>query len=616
MCGICGFTGNEDKHLLDGMLETIRHRGPDDRGHFSSDTLQMGMVRLSIIDLETGGQPMTNNSGDLSVICNGEIFNYIELRKDLISKGHVFNTASDVETILHGYEEYGIDFLEHLNGMFAIAIWDAKEERLILVRDRYGVKPLYYSFLNGTLIFGSEIKALKKHPLVGRDLDHEALAHYFCLRNIPAPFTAFKAIRALPPGNMLFWKSGSINIKPWYEIPKKIMWQDSDQDTLVDMVDELLRDSVRLRLRSDVTYGAYLSGGIDSSTVVAMMSQMSDKPVKTFSLAYADNPEHKQDAHYARMIAKQYGTEHQEYVMRWHELQDELPQLVDHFDQPFAGVIASFWLSRYMSKHVTVALSGDGADDMFASYGHHRLVWPLASANRMLKAGQPLDGIDFTFFKGRESFVRGLAGLSPWEWRLAYGAYKENEKKELFSRKGFALFGEHSTANFLRDIYLKSPAETDDLNKMLYLDMATLLPNEILHFNDMLSMANSMEVRTPFLDYRLVNLACSIPGSLKIRDSTLKYILRKVAARYVPEEILQRPKEGFVLPKNTWLREGLSSMITEILSKERMEIHGFFRPQFIDILVEKFCAGDDSLTFKLWTLMFFQLWYEGYLAEA
>jgi asparagine synthase (glutamine-hydrolysing) len=362
-----------------------------------------------------------------------------------------------------------------------------------------------------------------------------------------------------------------------------------------------------------VGYGAYLSGGIDSSTVVAIACEYSPAPVKTFTLGFADSPDHKRDAYFARQVAEKYSTEHHEFVMSWRDLQSELPAVIRHLDQPFAGVISSFWLSRFMKQHVTVALSGDGADDMFASYGHHRLVWPLAQLHRQLAGGGATSEVDMSFFKGREEFVRGLAQFDPWEWRLAYGAFMEHEKWELLTPSGRDLLTPYSTTGFLKGIYERCDPSADELNKLLYLDINTLLPNEILYFNDMLSMAHSMEVRTPFLDFRLAELACSIPGTLKIRDGQLKYILRRVAARYVPQEILDRPKEGFVLPKNTWLREGMSHLLADVLSPERLSLHGLFRHEYIAQLIARFLKGDDALTFKIWSLLVFQLWYEDHL---
>jgi asparagine synthase (glutamine-hydrolysing) len=615
MCGITGYSGAEIPELMPRMMDRMRHRGPDDEGEYRDGQVHLGMVRLSIIDLGGGHQPISNEDGTIWVIFNGEIFNYIELRSELQAKGHQFRTNSDTETIVHGYEEYGTSFANKLNGMFTIAIWDTRKQTLLLYRDRFGVKPLFYSALSNNLVFGSEIKTLLCHPAVGRELDYEALSHYLSLRNVPAPYTIYRDIRALLPGQMLVWneKDGA-EVSKWYELPTAVKWNDGDEDILVDRIDELLRDAVRLRLRTDVAYGAYLSGGIDSSTVVAITCEYSSAPVKTFTLGFADSPEHKRDAFYARQVAEKYSTEHYECVMSWTDLQNELPTIVRHLDQPFAGVISSFWLSRFMKRHVTVALSGDGADDLFGSYGHHRLVWPLAQMRSAYAQGRSLRDVDLSFFKGREDFVSHLAQYLPWEWRLAYGAFMEHEKERLLTARGRELLMPYSTTAFLKAIYERCDSAADELNKMLYLDINTLLPNEILYFNDMLSMAHSMEVRTPFLDFRLAELACSIPGSLKIRDGKLKYILRRVAARYVPPEILARPKEGFVLPKNSWLRQGMLGLLNDVLSPDRLSIHGYFNHEYIASLITDFLKGDDALTFKIWTLLVFQLWYEDYLS--
>jgi len=593
------------------MLDQIRHRGPDDEGQYSDAKLQLGMVRLSIIDLSGGHQPMSSEDGTVQVICNGEIFNYVELRSELEAKGYRFRTSSDTETIIHAYEEYGVSFAHQLNGMFAIALWDTRVQRLLVLRDRFGVKPMFYANLGSALVFGSEIKTVRCHPAVGDELDSAALSHYLSLRNIPAPYTIYRDIRALLPGQMISWtEANGIKLSKWYELPTAPQWADGDEEVLVDRIDELLRDAIRIRLRSDVKYGAYLSGGIDSSTVVGITAEYSPAPVKTFTLGFADSPVHKRDAFYARQVAERYSTEHHECVMSSADLQSELPVVIRHLDQPFAGVISSYWLSRFMRQQVTVALSGDGADDLFGSYGHHRLVWPLAALRQARTENRSEIEVDLSFFKGREKFVTGLAGLPPWEWRLAYGAFMEHEKAALLSNSGRELLNGHGTSCFLKRIYDQCDRRADELNKILYLDINTLLPNEILYFNDMLSMAHSLEVRTPFLDFRLAELACSIPGTLKIRDGQLKYILRRVAARYVSREILERPKEGFVLPKNTWLRAGMSSLLDETLSPERLAIHGYFKPEEVADLVARFRTGDDALTFKIWTLMVFQIWYE------
>ena len=612
MCGICGYTGDALEGTLEGMLRSLEHRGPDEMGRFHGPCVHLGVARLAIIDRAGGHQPLTNEDGTIQVAFNGEIFNYLELRAELEGRGHVFRTHSDGETIVHAYEEYGAGFGHRLNGMFAVAIWDARSRTTTLVRDRYGEKPVFYATRNGALIFGSEIKAVLQHPAVSRELDPEGLAHYFGLRHISAPFTAYRDIRSLPPGHMLVWPGAGANatVTRWYDLPMQPRWTDADEDELIDRIDSLLRDSVRLRLQSEVGYGAYLSGGVDSSTIVAMMSELSSAPVQTFTLRFADEPAHKKDPEYARLVAARYATDHHECVMEAGDLARELPAVVRHLDQPFAGVISSYWLSRFMKQHVTVALSGDGADDIFASYGHHRLVGPVGACQRAMAAGGSADVDDLGFFADRPEFVRSLAQQPVWSWRLTYAAFTDEEKQGLWSDAGREWLGRYSTSALLRDVYQEGDPSADDLNRMLYLDIRTLLPGEILYFNDMLSMAHSLEVRAPFLDWRLVELAASIPGSLKIRGRTLKYILGKVAARYLPVAILDRPKEGFVLPANTWLRAALAPLLDDVLADGRLAAHGLYDPAYVGALRARFAAGDDASTFKVWTLVVFQLWLE------
>jgi len=610
MCGICGYTGEVIPGKLDVMLERLRHRGPDERGTFEVGEVHLGISRLAIIDRAGGQQPIANEDGRITVVFNGEIFNFVDLRRDLEARGHTFRTQSDTETIVHAYEEYGAAFASQLNGMFAIAIWDGRTGTVRLVRDRYGEKPLFYAVQGGELVFGSEIKAVLEHPAVSRDLDPEGLAHYFGLRNIPAPFTAYREVRSLPPGHALVWNGREARIEAWYTLPMAVRWAGADENELADEIDRVLRDSVRLRLQSEVGYGAYLSGGLDSSTIVAMMSEMSRTPIQTFTLRFADDPAHKRDPLYARMVAERYGTDHHECVMSAADLERELRAVLRHLDQPFAGVISSFWLSRFMKQHVTVALSGDGADDIFGSYGHHRLVAPIAACQAAREAGRPLDEVDYGFFADRPGFVRELSLQPVWQWRLAYAAFTDEEKAALWSAAGRERFGNYSTAAFLRGRYQAGDAGADALNRVLQLDIDTLLPNEILYFNDMLSMAHSLEVRAPFLDWRLVELAMSIPGSLKIRGRVLKYILRKVAGRYLPAEVIDRPKEGFVLPANTWLRSALAPLLDTILADDRLARHGFYDLATVRALRARFDAGDDAVTFKVWTLVAFQIWFE------
>lgn len=344
MCGICGFTGPRNEGVLQRMADVIVHRGPDDDGFYSDGNISLGMRRLSIIDVESGKQPIHNEDNSLHVVFNGEIYNYPELRHELKSRGHQFYTDhSDTEAIVHLYEDHGLDFPDYLNGMFAIALWDARAEKLMLIRDRMGVKPLYYTVVGGQLIFGSEIKAILTHPAYSREINSEAIYHYFTFKHVPAPLTAFKGIRALLPGQMLIWERGNYVLKTWWKIRFDEQAGRDEREVQARIV-ELLDDATRIRMRSDVPFGAYLSGGVDSSSVVALMSRYSDQPIKTFCLGYEDELKNKEaDLFHARRVAQQYGTDHHEYIMSSSELLEDIDKVIRAFDQPFSGTISTFF---------------------------------------------------------------------------------------------------------------------------------------------------------------------------------------------------------------------------------------------------------------------------------
>jgi asparagine synthase (glutamine-hydrolysing) len=610
MCGIAGFAAHHASGVLEAMLDNLTHRGPDDRGSCEPERgIRLGMTRLAIIDLKTGHQPMSEPGGGVTLVFNGEIYNYIELRTAFEKEGRVFHTKSDTETILQAYLKYGEDFANHLNGMFAIAIWDPSKKKLILTRDRYGVKPLFYAHRGSDLAFASEIKGLKPVPDISWDRDRQALSYYLSLRHIPAPWTAYVGVRAMKPGEQIIWENGCVRHRQWYDLPlTSPMAGESDESRLTDELDELLRDSVRIRMRSDAAYGAYLSGGIDSSLITAMMSEFSSKPVQTFNLTYVNAPSHKRDAEFARMVAARYGTDHHEWAMDWTDLKNDFAAVMRQLDQPFAGVTSSYWLSRRMADHVKVALSGDGADEVFGSYGHHRLVVTLEALRLAKQEGRAAQESDYGFFAGRKDFVDQQRGLKPSEWRLAYAAFTDEERKKLLTAKGRDCFGGRSGSEYLENAFLEVPSSLDPLNRMLAVDVKTLLPNEILYFNDILSMAHGLEVRTPFLDYRIVEFGFRVPGALKIRGGVLKYLLRKVAARYLPQEILDRPKEGFVLPNNSWLRGPMRHELIRRINPETLAQSGVFNLDTVTRLLDRFIQGDDSVTFKVWTLFVLQFW--------
>lgn len=621
MCGICGFTGSADPELLAYMASLLTHRGPDGDGFYSdpTGTVHLAHRRLSIIDLEGGAQPMTNEDGSIWIVFNGEIYNYKELRIELIGKGHVFSTDSDTETIIHLYEDLGEELFHRLNGMFAFAIWDQKKHRLLLGRDRLGVKPLYWTNTRRGLAFASELKSLLCGPWLSREIDPRAMSLYLSFRSVPEPFTIYKDAKALLPGCYLIWDPVSEPvIKRYWTIdfthdPRTL----PSEDELCDQLEELLLDATKLRMRSDVPVGAYLSGGVDSSLVVSMARRFYSGSLNTFSLGYADDLKDKNDRRFARMMAQKLGTLHHEHIMHSSELVAGLDDVIRHLDQPFSGVISTYFLTGLVCKHVKVVLSGDGADDQFGSYGHHRLALVLRDLAEARNRGvsNPYAEVDLGPLQGKEDFVRNFEGLAPWEIRTHFGAFPDADKLQLLSPDCKHWVQEYSAASFMRRFWDQGTAQ-DPLNALLEADVQTLLPNEVLFFVDRLSMAHSVEVRSPFLDYRVMEFSAKVPGNLKIKGDVLKYILKRTASRYLPKEIIDRPKEGFVLPNHVWLRNGaLDPLLADLLSPAALGASGFFDPDFVGRIVREHKDGVREHAFRIWTIVIFQAWYRAYLEE-
>ncbi len=586
------------------MARTLVHRGPDEAGFHEDDQASLGMRRLSILDIETGHQPICNEDKTVWAVCNGEIYNFETLRADLLKRGHRFVTHhSDVETIVHLYEDHGPAFVEKLNGMFAIALWDAKTKALLLIRDRLGVKPLFYALSRGQIIFGSEIKALLDHPALKTDPCFAALYHYFTLKNIPAPLTAFQGIYSLLPGEALRYEGGRLTKTKWWT--PRFGGGAHDEGYYKAEISRLLEDATRLRMRCDVPFGAYLSGGVDSSSIVALMTRFSDRPVKTFSLGYQDQFQHKEcDLHFARQVAKQYKTEHHEYVMSHKELLQEIPAVIKSFDQPFSGTISTFFLTKLIKKHVTVALSGDGADELFGSYLSHRTAGPMSRYAQLAQQGR----------LGPEDFLRDLylksGGKEP-AWRYHLYLFTDEEKAKLLSPR-FLGQADRTATRELIETYFEGIHATDPLNRILEMEFKTQFPDQVLAFADALSMAHSVEIRSPFLDYRFVELAASIPGDMKIRDEVVKSILKDAMRDLLPKGIAERPKEGFVLPIFDWMTHGLEDYMADILSPARLKGHGLLNQDAVTGLLSSYRAGNRTLASRLWNLMMFQVWWEQY----
>jgi len=609
MCGIAGFTGPPSRTLLERMTESLRHRGPDSAGFWEGEGISLGMRRLAIIDVETGQQPVFNEDKTVAVVFNGEIYNHVELRSHLLRAGHRFSTDhSDTEVIVHLYEEFGLDFVQHLNGMFAIALWDNTQRKLILVRDRLGIKPLYFAFATGNLIFGSEPKALLIHPEVSRSPNFESIHHYLSLKNVPAPASAFKDIEQLRGGELAVFDGHDVKRQRWWK-PDFSSRSDLGEADAASRIRELLYDSVKLQMRSDVPFGAYLSGGVDSSTIVALLATIGGRKLKTFTLVYNDDFLNKEsDRIFARRMAEQFGSEHHEHLVTFDDLPNKLDQVVSAFDEPFSGVISTYFLTQSIADHVKVALSGDGADELFGSYLAHRIAQPLDDyvAGHTELAARSVSPSDL-------ARLAGLAGRGD-EAAQRMGLYllDDRQKHDLYSPMMADATGEASTEDMIRKI-LESCTSSDPLNRSLFLDQETLLPDQVLPFVDRLSMAHSVEVRPPFLDHRLAEFAATLPGSLKIRGGRVKHILKEAVKDLLPADLLARPKEGFIMPINEWLLGKLKSYVQATLAPERLARHGLFRISAVEALLDEHYSQRANRGNQIWNILMLQLWWERYV---
>ncbi|MFZ3091847.1 MAG: asparagine synthase (glutamine-hydrolyzing) [Nitrospirota bacterium] len=618
MCGICGFTGRPNEPVLKKMTDSLFHRGPDEDGFYSDGKVNLGIRRLSIIDIATGHQPIHNEDKGIWAVFNGEIYNFQELRRDLEEKGHRFYTShSDTEVIVHLYEEYGNDFAHKMNGMFTIALWDKNNDKLMLVRDRMGVKPLFYAQLNNNLVFGSEIKAILSYPDYTPDINYEGIYHYFTFKNVPAPLTAFKGIYSLLPGEMLIFSNKNIFKERWWKLNFDES-EDYTEEYIKERIFALLEDSTRLRMVSDVTVGAYLSGGIDSSSVVALMTRFTDKPVKTFSLGYVDELKNKEaDLHYARKVSKLYKTEHYEYIMSHDELIENIEDVIGAFDQPFSGTISTYFLSKLIKNHVKVALSGDGSDELFGSYLSHRVAQPIYHFARLYNAvnSNKMAGEEERLFAPFEKrFLKDLFEKSKGDeavWRYNLCLFSDEEKESLLTN-GFKSVANKPSSFLLMKHNFDTLTAKEPLNRILEMEWNTQLPDQVLSFVDALSMAHSVEIRSPFLDYRLVEFAATVKGNLKIKNGSVKDILKNSLKTLLSEDIIKRPKEGFVLPVFDWMVEKLKDFCLDVLSEKRLRRHGFLNTDAVKDMLGKYYSGDRGSAARVWNLMMFQIWWERY----
>lgn len=618
MCGICGIRqadGNIHEALLRTMNDTIHHRGPDGEGMYIQDTIGLAMRRLAIIDVDGSDQPLYNEDQSIVAVFNGEIFNFQSLRDNLITKGHQFRTDGDGETIVHLYEEYGTDFPSYLRGQFAIALWDSHQDRLILVRDRYGQKPLYYYHDDETLIFASEIKAILKHPSVPTisNFDEPAsLARYLSYGYIPAPDTAFKGIKALMPAQTLIYHQDTCHTETYWQIPH-ITDETVTTDSIkhyVDLTREALEEAIQLRLIADVPLGAFLSGGLDSSLIVAMMQKMTQHQVKTFSIGFAGDDSFDESP-YAQKVADYLGTEHTAFRVEPNAL-DLLEKLVWHHDQPFAdsSAIPTFLVSQMTKEHVTVALSGDGGDEQFAGYDRFyattlvkklgiipKPMWQFAATTLSLL---PEGTGYYNTIKRAGRFARGASqslGRAYFDWVRVANADQIHALTQSPDIAG---------ADF------EDALSSETLGGILMANQRTYLPDDLLIKADRCSMAASLEVRAPFLDHRLAEIIAPMPINLKLRGSTTKYLLKEVARGWLPDAIIDRQKHGFGVPLGTWLKRD-SSPVRDILLSEGAKGRNLLNMASVENLIQEHESGQRDHNRILWTLLTLEQWHQTFI---
>jgi asparagine synthase (glutamine-hydrolysing) len=600
------------------MCQIIRHRGPDDQGTYLSDGVALGMRRLSIIDLAGGHQPISGEDGSVTIVFNGEIYNFLELKPKLQALGHTFKTHSDTEAIVHAYEEFGPKCVEHLRGMFSFAIWDAKSRTLFVARDRVGKKPLYYATTpDGTFVFGSELKSLLEHPDVQRELDPSALDAYLTLGYVPDPLSIFRNINKLPPGHYLTFSEAGLKVTRYWDFRFEPDTKRSEEDYLAELR-ELLDESVRLRLISDVPLGAFLSGGIDSSTVVAMMARHMGQPVKTFSIGFHEDSFN--ELKYARLTAQKFGTDHHEFFVT-PDICSIVDELVWHFDEPFAdsSAIPTYMVSKLARDHVTVVLSGDGGDELFAGYtryvvdrkreGFARLPKPLReSVMRPLSQRLPHAtwGRNYLHNVSLDPISRYLDSVS---------VFTSLNRNSLYSADFKSRLGSTSYVSTLFNDLVNQVSTGESLDQLLYLDSKTYLPGDILTKVDRMSMAVSLEARAPLLDHKLIDFVTGIPAGLKLSGFETKYLLKKAVKDLVPSEILNRPKQGFGVPIQEWINQQLRSRVRETLTEPRSRQRGYLNVQYIDVLLDEHERGRRDHSMGLWALFMLELWHRQFVDE-
>ncbi len=619
MCGIYGAVGIRDPSLLERMGAVTIHRGPDESGAYLDDDASLGVRRLKIIGLESGQQPIHNEDQALWLVYNGEIYNFQELRYSLEAKGHKFYTKTDGEVIVHLYEEYGEDCVKHLRGMFAFAVWDKKNRNLFLARDRIGIKPLYYTSVDGVLYFASELKALLEADVIKKEINHGAIHDFLTFLYIPAPSTIFKSVFKLPPGHTLRFQDGSYSVQEYWDLELDIS-KEKDEIFYLDKIYDLLQEAVKLHLISDVPLGVFLSGGVDSSVLVSIMAGLTNRPIKTFSIGYGRKDEDYNELKYARLVSECFGTEHREFIVKPDAI-GLLPKLAWHFDEPFAdsSAIPTFLISQLAKKDITVALSGIGGDEAFGGYprylgayisGYYQRL-PDIMRKAAYKAASlfPESTQNRDLFSWARRFARG--GLLPFGARyLDWVTFlRPDEINKLY------------TASFIGNLKDAGPVKDKQayfggdrsLEGIFRFDIKTYLPDDLLFMADKMSMANSLELRVPYCDHKVMEFAASIPCGLKLKGLKLKYLLKKSFKDLLPREVLTRRKQGFMIPIGRWIKQDLKGVAEELLSRRQIEKRGYFNYEYVRWILDQHYSGKRDFTDRIWALMNLEMWHRIYI---
>ena len=656
MCGIAGWINldttkpnHNAEPVLHSMCETIVHRGPDSEGLWTDETVALGMRRLSIIDLKTGDQPVFSEDRSVVVMMNGELYNYREVRAELEKDGFEFVTRTDTEILPHLYQKYGDAFLDHVNGMYAFSLWDSRRKKLIIARDRFGEKPLYYGVFDGKLIWASELKALLAHPSVKPELDLNALRHYVSFDYVPAPMSIYKGIYKLPAAHVLVVENGEVRTRRYWDIT----WSGSEpgavatgfrngngknrefhaksqsrkEDTLSGKAEELkdlLSDAVRMRLVSDVPLGILLSGGIDSSTVAALAVRHSNERVKTFSIGFEEDS--FDESKYARKVAKHLDTEHYEDKLSAATAGDLIAEIGKWLDEPMSdgSLIPTFLLARFVRKHVTVALGGDGGDELFAGYPMyyaHTLAAKYNAIPAFVRSGLiepvvnalPVSTNNLSFDYKAKRFVRAAKSDSVERHHGWFGSFAAEQHQNLFT-KAFLAETDADIYRGVRDMVSRSDAK-NVIEQMQYADINFYLAEDILTKVDRAAMAVSLETRAPFLDPRVGQFAASLPVEYKLKGKSGKLILKEAMKDLLPHDILHRPKKGFGIPIAAWLKGRLNHLVRDMLSPERLRRQGIFEPEYVQRLLAEHEMGKASHHKELWTLLVFELWSDNFLSR-